>query len=112
MMRDMSSPLVPLRCLSAVCVLDDSLGDWTLLDEPADPSSPRVAKLRVSFDAPFSLPPVVHIGIVGMDVSKLDNTRLRTRAEDVTGAGFVVSVETWLNTQIWSVEISWLAIGS
>jgi hypothetical protein len=108
----MSGPLVPLRCLSAVCVLDGSQGQWALLQEPSDPSTPRAAKLRVEFDAPFSGPPVVHIGVVGLDVSKSDNTRLRARAEDVSASGFVVSVETWLNTQIWSVEISWLAIGS
>jgi H-type lectin domain len=104
--------LLPLRCLSSIAVLDASLEGWALLGEPASPEQPRIATLQVVFDAPFAVAPIVHIGLAGLDVSKFDNTRLRTRAQDVTPNGFVVCVETWLNTQIWSVEVSWLAIGT
>jgi H-type lectin domain len=104
--------LAPIRFLSSIAVLDSSLEGWTLLEEAAVPEEPRRAQLTVAFDSPFSSPPVVHIGVVGLDVSKSDNTRLRARALDVTAHGFVVQVETWLHTQIWSIELSWLAIGT
>ena len=57
-------------------------------------------------------PPLVHVGVVGIDASKDDNLRLSVRAESITQHGFTLSVETWLNTKIWTVEVSWLAIGS
>jgi hypothetical protein len=58
-----------------------------------------------------SAPPVVHVGIVGLDVSKDANLRLRVRALDIRESGFTLQAETWLNTKIWSVEVSWLAVG-
>ena len=100
----------PLNLLSSVVVLDPSLEGWTLLDDGTH--SDRVARRHVVFERPFSAPPVIHIGIVGIDVSKDDNTRIRVRALDITGNGFVLEATTWLNTKVWSVDVSWLAIGS
>ena len=33
------------------------------------------------------------------------------RAEQITAEGFTIVVETWLHTLVWSVDLSWLAIG-
>jgi hypothetical protein len=85
------SNLVPFKMLSAVAVLDSSLEGWSLLDIPATA--------------------LVHVGLVGLDVSKEDNLRVRLRALDVSAEGFTLHAETWFNTRIWSVEVSWLAIG-
>src|SRR5580692_1347454 len=104
------SNVAPLAFLSAQVVLDSSLEGWSLLD--ASGEIPRAFRQYVSFDRPFSAAPVVQVGIVGLDVSNDDNLRVRIRAIDITGAGFTLEAETWWYTRIWSVAISWLAIGS
>ena len=104
------SNVAPLSLLSAVVVLDSSLDGWSLLEPAAE--GRRSFRRLITFDAAFSAPPLVHLGVVGLDASKDDNLRLSVRAEDITAQGFTLSVETWLNTKIWSVEVSWLAIGS
>jgi hypothetical protein len=104
------SQVAPLTLLSAIVVLDASLDGWSLL-EPG-PLGPRVFRHDVLFVRPFSSPPVVHVGIVGLDVSKDHNLRVRVRPADISAGGFTLEAETWLNTQIWSVEVSWLAVGS
>jgi hypothetical protein len=104
------SNVAPLNLLSAVVVLDSSLEGWSLLD-PSD-GGLRVFRRPVSFVRAFSVPPIVQLAIVGLDVSKDDNVRIRVRSADITENGFTLQAETWLYTKIWSVEVSWMAIGS
>jgi hypothetical protein len=104
------SNVAPLSLLSAVVVLDSTLDHWSLL-EPAGGVRRSFAQ-PIVFERQFGVPPLVHVGLVGIDASKDDNLRLSVRAEQITEYGFTLRVETWLNTQIWSVEVSWLAIGS
>ena len=101
------SPLAPRAMLSAVVPLGSLLEGWTLLEG----SGTRTFRSPVVFEHSFSSPPVVHLGVVGLDAGKDDNLRLRVRAEDVTSAGFTIVTETWLHTRIWSVDVSWLAVG-
>ncbi len=103
----MANP-VPVSILSAVAVLDHTLDGWTLLDVPD--TKPRTCRLEVKFEQPFASPPLVQLGIVGLDVSNRDNLRVRVRALDITKAGFTLEAETWFNTEIWMVSVSWLAI--
>ncbi len=105
-MRRMSS-IAPLAMLSAVVPMGSSLEGWTLLEG----EGPRRYAQRVSFERPFSAPPVVQLGIVGVDSSRDHNLRLRVRPEGISDTGFTIVVETWLHTEIWSVDVSWLAIG-
>jgi hypothetical protein len=104
------APIAPLVMLSAVVPLNSSLAGWTLL--APDGEEPRRFRYSVAFAAAFSAPPVVQLGVVGLDASKDDNLRLKVRAEDITPSGFTVMIETWLHTQLWAVDVSWLAIGS
>jgi len=101
------SSIAPLSMLSAIVPLGSLLEGWTLLGGSGD----RSYRHAVNFDRPFSAPPVVHLGISGLDASKSDNLRVRVRADSVGPHGFTIVVETWLHTQIWSVDVSWLAIG-
>jgi len=102
--------LVPVSMLSAVAVLDHTLDGWTLLDVPD--TQPRKCQLDVRFEQPFASMPIVHLGIVGLDVSNSDNLRVRVQPRDITTTGFTIEAETWFNTQIWMVSVSWLAIGT
>jgi hypothetical protein len=104
------SDVAPLSLLSAVVVLDASLEGWSLLEPSGDAN--RAFRYHVSFSRSFMTVPVVQVGIVGLDVSKDDNVRVRVRALDITETAFTLQAETWLNTKIWSVEVSWLAVGS
>ena len=104
------SSIAPLNLLSATLVLDTSLIGWTLL-EPAGEGT-RDLRYEVVFSRAFSAPPVIQVGIVGLDVSKEDNLRVRVRALDISHTGFTLLAQTWLGTRVWSVEVSWLAIGS
>jgi len=104
------SQVAPLTLLSAVVTLDASLEGWSLSDP--DPTTERVFRYEVLFAHPFAAPPLVHVGIVGLDTSKEHNVRVRVRAVDITASGFTLEAQTWLHSQIWSVEVSWLAIGS
>ncbi len=101
------STLAPLALLSAVVPMGSSVTGWTLQEG----DGPRSCGKAVLFERPFSTPPVVQLGVVGVDSSKDHNLRVRVRAEDITANGFTIVVETWLHTQLWSVDVSWLAIG-
>jgi hypothetical protein len=101
------STLAPLAMLSAIVPLGSSLEGWTLLEG----SGTRAFRCSVVFEHAFSAPPVVHLGVVGVDACKDHNLRLRVRAEDVTSAGFTIVTETWLETRLWAVDVSWLAVG-
>jgi hypothetical protein len=104
------SNVAPLSLLSSVVVLDDSADSWPMLDPSL--GDKREFRKPIRFEQTFSHPPVVQVGLVGIDASKDDNLRLRLRAEAITSSGFTLHAETWLNTKIWSIEVSWLAIGS
>ena len=106
------SQVAPLTLLSAIVILDASLDGWSLLDPAPITPTERVYRHPVLFARPFSSPPVVHVGIVGLDVNKDHNLRVRVRPVDIGVGGFTLEAETWLNTEIWSIEVSWLAVGS
>ena len=102
--------LAPVSMLSAVAVLDHTIEGWSLLDVPD--SEPRTCRLEVKFEKPFAAPPLVHVGIVGLDVSNRDNLRVRVQAVGISAKGFTIEAQTWFNTEIWMVAVSWLAMGA
>lgn len=109
----MDSPppsVLPLKIAAAVTRFDSEHVGWRLLDPKAD--APRSFAARITFESAFQLPPVVHVGISGFDIENSDAARLRARVIHVDASGFEVELETWLATRIWSVDVSWLAIGN
>ncbi|HEY6723571.1 MAG TPA: H-type lectin domain-containing protein [Polyangiaceae bacterium] len=103
------SNLVPFKLLSSIASLNHLLEGWTLLE--AGTEEKRFFCQYVSFESPFSRAPLVQLSIVGVDASNDDNLRLKVRAIDINQLGFTIEAATWFNTRIWSVEVSWLAIG-
>jgi H-type lectin domain len=102
------SSVAPLVMLSAIVSMDSSTPEWTLQTG----MGPRRYVHEVRFEASLSGPPVVQVGIVGVDASRDHNLRLRVRPENITAAGFTIVVETWWGTVVYGVDVSWLAIGS
>lgn len=109
-MRGMTD-IAPLNLLSSLAVLDQSLEGWTLLDRPSDLENRRIFRQEVAFERSFSSPPLVQVALVGLDVSNEANLRIRVKACDIKANGFSLVAETWWDTRIWSVEVSWLAVG-
>jgi hypothetical protein len=102
--------VVPFTVLSAVATLSSELEGWTLLDESNEQL--RQHRLAVAFERSFATPPVVQVAIAALDTSNEANLRVRVRAVSVTSRGFVIEVETWFNSKVWAVDVSWLAIGT
>jgi len=104
------SDLVPLQIASAVVTLGHDLDGWSL--HAQSDCELRAFEHEVAFAQPFAAPPVVHVGLAGFDVSNQDAARVRVRVTSTHAGGFTLCVETWLHTQVWGVEVSWLAVGS
>ncbi len=85
--------------------------DWVLLDVPAE-NHDRIFERYVRFDQRFSGQPLVQLSLIGFDIDNSRNARLSLSPENITADGFSLRVRTWLNTRMWSVEVSWLAVGS
>lgn len=72
---------------------------------------PRALELAVRFQRPFATPPLVSLGLSGIDSSHSENLRFNITAESVSEAGFVIRFVTWDDTRIARASISWTAIG-
>ena len=84
--------------------------DWCLLD-PAEGSQSRIFERYIRFGKRFNKKPLVHVSLVGFDIDNDDNARLSIKATNISVEGFSVQMITWLNTRMWSVEVSWIAFG-
>ena len=103
--------LVPLTMSSARIEIDQYTPDWTLSQTDGDAAAPRIFRQHVAFDIPFANIPMVHVGISGFDIDNRDTSRLSVRPEAISASGFDLLVQTWLNTRVYKVEISWIALG-
>ena len=54
---------------------------------------------------------MVQVAIAGFDIDQRDSARLSVRASAITATGFEIIVQTWQNSRVYKVEISWLAVG-
>ena len=103
----------PLSTLSAVLRLDQSSDDWNLSQlTDAEEDGRREYLAHVNFVSPFNNVPLVHLGLTGFDIDKQESARISVEPTNITSYGFIVKVETWSNTRVYSVDINWLAIGA
>ena len=105
--------LIPIKMSSAIVSFDQFTPGWTLAesdDEVTD--QPRRFISKVNFDTPFAGLPLVHIGIAGFDMDQRDSARLSVRADNISTTGFQITLQTWQNSRVYEVEVSWLALGS
>ncbi len=102
--------LVPIKMCSAIVEFDQFTPDWTFAQENTSEGS-RTFVSNISFDAPFSNIPIVHVGLSGFDIDQRDSARISVHTENITSNGFELRIKTWRNTRIYKVEISWIALG-
>lgn len=107
----MSSAVQPLNFLSGVEALGNAHDGWQLDRTPREEEE-RSFSAAVVFRTPFAAPPLIHLGVVGFDISNHDAARLAVRAAAVTETGFEIRLSTWLHSKLWCVDVSWLAIGA
>ena len=103
---------IPMKMSSAIVELGQFTPGWTLVDsDETSAQQPRRFVSKVAFEAPFCFIPVVHVGIAGFDVDHRASARLSVYAAAISANGFDIVVQTWQNSCIYKVEISWLALG-
>jgi hypothetical protein len=101
----------PFSFLAGKEVMQAGQDGWTLDQLPSD-GQDRAMRVRVGFARGFREIPLVHLGLTGVDVSERDCARLTVATDNVTTEGFDIVLGTWLNTRLWRVEVSWLALGA
>ena len=112
----MSNVLIPWKTLSATVSLSQDSEDWTLATLP-DPwpengDGTRTYIHHVIFESGFEYPPVIHLGLVGFDVDQRASARIKLTTPLVTSVGFTVEITTWLNSKVYAVDFSWMAVGA
>ena len=108
-MPDAFAPVLPLRIAASVAHFGHAESGWSLLDPGGERARSYTAS--VSFEPAFATAPIVHAGLSGFDIENGDAARIKLRVLAVRADGFELQVETWFETRIWSIDVSWLAIG-
>ena len=106
-----SADLMPIKMLASTLETGQLAGDWTLAGNGAGEDGRRSYEQRVVFEAPFSRTPVVQLGLTGFDIDNCGSARIGVRVADITPEGFSVVLETWRDTLVYGVKLSWLALG-
>lgn len=103
----------PWNTLSASLQLGILTEGWNLATLPAESTEDaRIFRSTISFATPFEAPPVVHIGLTAFDMDQRDSNRLSVSVGEITTTGFDVEVATWRDTRVYSIGLSWLALGA
>ena len=71
----------------------------------------REMSVFIPFSQPFRRAPNVQLNLTGVDASHAQNLRLKLRVAEASTDGFVAVAQTWQDTRIASVDVSWVAIG-
>lgn len=75
-------------------------------------TGPRAHRTDISFDARFTAPPAVHVGLSMWDIDNAQNQRVDIAADQISETGFVLVFKTWGDSRIARVRASWMAIGA
>lgn len=108
----MNSSSIPWNILSSSVGVGIETDDWNLAEVGPHPDETRTFSVNVAFVSPFSLPPVVHLALSGLDVDQRDTTRISLKTGNITESGFEAVISTWSTTRIYGVDFNWLAIGA
>lgn len=108
----MQSPHIPWNILSSSVGVGILTDGWNLADPDQNPDNARTFIVNVAFVSPFSLAPVVHLGLTGFDADQRDTSRITVKADRITESGFQARISTWASTRVYAVEFNWLAIGA
>ncbi len=71
---------------------------------------PQSNAIPVRFATPFSAPPKVFLALNALDYSRGDFVRLNAHVTDVTATGFTAHLDTWVESQMFGVTATWVAM--
>ena len=71
----------------------------------------RTVVVKIDFQEPFAAPPLVTLGVSGIDSAHDKNLRLWLTARNLSTNGFTIECNTWADTNIARAAVSWQAIG-
>lgn len=109
----MTTSLTPWKAASAVVSLSMETPGWNLAEVvEGEPLAARTFTTHIDFSEPFQFVPVMHSSLVGFDIDRLESQRVSVALTGVTTTGFDLAVTTWMASRVYSVEVSWLALGS
>ena len=110
----MESLTIPWKILSSTVALGLATDGWNLsaVAEGSDADVLRSFTFFVNFDAPFSIVPVVQVGLTGFDIDQRDSARISLKAESINEYGFQAVISTWASSRVYGIEFNWSAIGS
>lgn len=74
-------------------------------------SGPRSVSAQIHFSKTYKKKPNVIISINAIDVDSTDNLRINAFPINIDTWGFCIKIETWGNTKIYKVKISWTSFG-
>lgn len=105
------SSLLPLTMRASVETFDQFTPDWILAEPVENAEQLRTFRKHITFDVPYANTPVVQVALTGFDIDNRHTARLKVSAESITPNGFDLLVSSWLDTRIYQVSASWLALG-
>lgn len=108
----MNSEYLPWKMLAAEVTVGIGSEDWTLDAVSEEDSPDRTYEVAVSFSAPFSAPPVVHLGLTGFDLEQWSSSRLTLSVACVSESGFTARLTTWRSSRVYGASFQWLAVGA
>lgn len=109
----MNESIIPWKTASSVFCAGVNSEGWNLSRIPdGEIDVPRTFVSEVTFSKPFNSVPLVQASLSGFDLDQRDSARISVAVSDVTVSGFTISVTTWMETRVYGVEASWLAIGN
>ena len=71
----------------------------------------RTYTKHIYFNETYENIPDVHVSLVGFDISKERNARLKIYSESINREGFDLKIFTWWDTILFKVNVSWVAYG-
>jgi hypothetical protein len=80
---------------------------WALHNPGAQPK--QFVSSDVKFDPPFSSAPTVVLALAGLDADHTTNVRVFLEAFDVEADEFNIRVQSWDDTMIHGVWVTWIA---
>ena len=84
---------------------------WVLGSNSGAGGNYREQKIPILFKNEFLRMPQVLTMLSGLDVAD-SPVRLRVTAESVSTTGFVLTIGTWVNSEIYGISVQWMAIGN
>ena len=75
-------------------------------------NSNRSFLVEIKFKKSFASAPNVIVSASSVDCAEETGLRYRLTPKFQTAGGFAIEIATWGDTNIWSMELSWLAVAS